>query len=98
MKAAVEYALMKTYMFSKYVDDVNLVLVALGLGVRWDPQKRDMVWKEQWEIEDKANQHLVSDQKRTANQILRMVRHKELHKDAGQKYVGGDETGGAYGR
>ena len=71
MLSTMEYALIKHYMFSKYVDDVNLVLECLGLGVRWNASKRDMTWSQTWEDEDLEEN--LSDERRTAREILIMA-------------------------
>ena len=39
------------YLIRKYVDDVNLILQALGYGVRWEGGR--MRWREEWEEEDR---------------------------------------------
>ena len=43
------------FMFSKYVDDINMILEELKLGMRWDGQK--IVWTVEAEQEDKQNNH-----------------------------------------
>ena len=42
----------RTYMNSIYVDDQGWAGRALRKGVRWDKEKREMRWREEWEGED----------------------------------------------
>ena len=52
MRILMEENLVRVYLFEKYVDDINWLLEALGLGVRWDRVRKCLVWSEQWEEED----------------------------------------------
>ena len=56
------------YLMKKYVDDVNVLMEALGCGIRWNGEK--MEWKAEWEAEDKAGSE--EDDKRTMREIRKM--------------------------
>ena len=53
MRDLLEENLCKTYLLEKYVDDINVLMEALGLGVRWfDGSLR---WSQTWEEEDEKS-------------------------------------------
>ena len=58
------------YMFRKYVDDVNIILEALGMGVRWCDNEKRMKWMQEWEEEDKES-NIPRDQI-TMREMVRM--------------------------
>ena len=55
MRLLMEDNLVKVYLFERYVDDINWLLEAIGLGVRWSSERKSLVWNEEWEREDVAS-------------------------------------------
>ena len=55
-------------MYSKYVDDINIIIRALGLGVKWDGRK--MTWTQ--EAEDQDRLEALPDDERTMTEIAKI--------------------------
>jgi metal-sulfur cluster biosynthetic enzyme len=51
MKEIMDGEISKCYMMEKYVDDVNMVVEEIPMGVRWVGSKTE--WKREWEEKDK---------------------------------------------
>ena len=69
------------YMFAWYVDDVNLLLQALGLGWRWTGEKLE--WKVEWEKEDEEKNEnddvrTMREIKKISNSILPFIKFEEI--------------------
>ena len=68
------------YMFKKYVDDVNVVMEALGSGYRWNGET--MEWKKEWEEEDRNggeeyDKITMREVRKMSDSILPFIKFKE---------------------
>ena len=68
------------YMFRKYVDDINLVMEALGIGYRWNGEQ--MEWKKEWENEDlekgeEVDKRTMREVRKMSDSILPFIKFKE---------------------
>ena len=59
------------YMGAAYVDDVRTVTDVIEKGKRWESKEKKLVFKEEWEKEDKESKE--SDERRTSKQIENMM-------------------------
>ena len=72
---------LKTYLNIVYVDDQNWAGKALRKGVRWDRDKGEMRWKNEWEVEDIENKE--KNDKRTMRELRNMA--NSIEKDIKMK-------------
>ena len=57
MKIKMKENVLKEYSISKYVDDCNINMESIGLGMRWveisgNMGERSLRWQQSWETED----------------------------------------------
>ena len=65
-------------MLSKYVDDINMIIEMLGLGVYWNSKTNSLECSQEKEDQDKLSKE--SGESRTAKEILKLANYtgKEL--------------------
>ena len=62
MQAKLENNKVKTYLFAKYVDDLNIYVEAVNLGSRWTGRKNcKLEFQEKWETEDMESNKTKSE-------------------------------------